>query len=491
MLRRYSLLLSSAAGILALLVIYTYVHRAASERQHPPKPVKRIAAGLQATATAFQWKKDDPQTNCPVVRVTASSYEAIEEPSTFELTDMRLRLYNKGCSWYTYVQTAKAEFDERSEVMTSKGDAQIIMKVPADNEPDDQKATANLVHVRTSAIRYETKSGKVDTNAPASFQFANGNGHSVGADYDPTTHNLHMKSHVSLDWLGHGPAANAMHIEAGELRYEENTGKVYLSPWSRLTRNATIINAANSEVTLDGGVLQQVDAFDATGTNEQDGRHVEYGAKKMVALFNDDGDMTQVTAEPDARLLSTAAASKTSVTANKAVLQFDIEPEIVNGEEHHNSILHKAFATGSAVVDSSPVPQPGGNPADTRILRSESIEIEMKPGGREIQSLRTDAPGQLEFKPNQPDRAHRWMNGDRIQIAYGEANAIDLFHATKVTTRTEKPLPAGRRIGKDGKPAPPPPPALTSSDELTAKFAPHGNELSTLEQKGIFVTKKG
>jgi lipopolysaccharide export system protein LptA len=234
-----------------------------------------------------------------------------------------------------------------------------------------------------------------------------------------------------------------------------------------------------------------VDAFNATGTNEQAGRHVDYGAKKMVALFNDDGDMTQITAEPESRLLSTVAASKTSVTANKAVLQFNVEPEMVNGEERHNSILHHAFATGNAVVDSSPVPVPNVKPADTRILRSDSIEIEMKPGGREIQALRTNAPGQLEFKPNQSDRPHRWMDGDRIQIAYGDANAVDSFHATKATTRTEKPLPADKRTGKDGKPAPPPPPALTSSDELTAKFAPRGNELSTLEQTGNFHYEEG
>jgi lipopolysaccharide export system protein LptA len=490
MLRRYSLLLSSAVALLALFVAYTYVHRAASERQHPPKPVTRIPPGLQATATTFRWGKDDPQTNCPIVRATAASYEAVQEPSTFELSDMRLRLYNKGCSWYTYVQTAKAEFDEWSGVMTSKGDALIIMKVPAGKEPEDQQATANLVHVRTSGIHYETKSGKVDTNAPAAFQFANGSGHSVGADYDPITHNLHMKSQVSLDWLGHGPPANAMHIEAGELRYIEDKGKVYLSPWSRLKRHNTVINAAASEVTLNDGVLQQVDSFDAIGTDEEENRHVQYGAKKMVALFNDDGDMTQITAEPEAHLLSTGAASKTSVTANKAVLQFDIQPETVNGEERHSSILHQAVATGNAVVDSSPV-QAGVNPADTRILRSQSIQMEMKPGGRDIQSLRTDAPGQLEFKPNQPDRAHRWMDGDRIQIAYADGNAIDSFHATKVTTRTQKPLPPDKRTGKDGKPAPPLPPALTWSDELTAKFAPNSNDLAQLEQKGNFRYEEG
>jgi lipopolysaccharide export system protein LptA len=491
MLRRYSLLLSSAAVLLALFVTYTYVHRAARDRQHAPKEVTRIPAGLQATGTTYKWGKDDPETNCPIVRATAKSFEAVQDPSTFQLTDMQLRLYNKGCSSYTYVQTSKADFDESSGLMTSKGDVLIIMKVPTDKQPDDQQATEKLIHIRTSGVRYETKSGKVDTNAPAAFQFANGNGKAVGADYDPNTHDLHMKSQVALDWVGKGAAADAMHIEAGELRYDETKGKVYLWPWSRLKRHSTVINAAASEVTLDQGVLQRVDSLDATGTDDEETRHVEYGAKTMVALFNDDGDMTQITAQPEARLLSTDAASKTSMTANQAVLQFDIQPETVNGEERHNSLLHRAVATGNAIVDSSPVPREHVKPSDTRILRSESIEILMKPGGREIQALSTNAPAELEFKPNQPDRAHRWMNGERIQIAYGDANSVDAFRATKASTRTEKPIAAERRVGKDGKPAPPPPPALTWSDELSAKFVPGSNDLATLEQDGNFRYEEG
>jgi lipopolysaccharide export system protein LptA len=179
------------------------------------------------------------------------------------------------------------------------------------------------------------------------------------------------------------------------------------------------------------------------------------------------------------------------VHAHEAVLNFSIEAENVNGEERHSSILHEAFAKGDAIVDSSPVTQPGVKPADTRILRSQSIEMLMKAGGKEIESLRTDGPGQLEFKPNQPDRAHRWMDGDRIQIAYGAQNAIDSFRATNAKTRTEKPTPPEKRVGKDGKPAPPLPPALTSSDQLTAKFAPLTNELATLEQAGHFQYEEG
>lgn len=487
--RRLSVLLSSAAIILAFLVAYTYVRRSSRDRKNEPKPPARIDTGLQATATKWHWGKDDPQTNCPIVRTVADSFRAIHEPATFELKDMQLKLFNKGCSSYTYVQTAQSEFNVSTGVMTSKGDVLIIMDVPAAKEPDDKAVAKNNVHVRTSGVRYETKSGKADTDQPAQFQFANGRGQAVGTDYDPNTHQLHMKSQVSLDWIGKGPIQNAMHIEAGQLRYEEKSEKIYLWPWSKLKRNNTVINAANSEVTLVDGVLHEVDSLQAVGTDDEENRQVQYGADKLIALFNDDGDMTQITGEPNARLVSRNASSKTQVTANRAILKFDIKTVSANGATHDSSILHEAFGQGNAVVESAPIPQPHVPPGDTRILRSESIAILMKPGGQEIQSLRTDAPGQLEFKPNQPSRSHRWMDGNTIRVIYGAANSVDSFYATKVKTRTEKPLAAGKP-GKDGKLAPPPP-SFTWSDELVAKFAPKTNDLATMEQTGHFRYEEG
>jgi lipopolysaccharide export system protein LptA len=211
----------------------------------------------------------------------------------------------------------------------------------------------------------------------------------------------------------------------------------------------------------------------------------------VISQFNDQGDLTGIIAEPNAHLTSESASSKTSVTAQKAVLHFDIQTEMVNGEPRNNSILHDAIASGNAVVESSPVPQPNKAPADTRILRSQQIVIAMKPGGREIASLTTNTPGEFEIKPNQPNRSHRWLDGETIRVVYGDANSVDSFHATKASTRTQKPLTAKERAGKDENSARPRPPALTWSDELDARFTPKSSDLASLVQKGNFRYQEG
>lgn len=485
--RRFSVFLACAALVLAGLVAYTYARRAEKERRQEPKPPAPIDDRYDATATAWHWEKDDPQTNCPIVKAEASSFVALHDPSVFQLEDVKLRLYNNGCSSYTYVQSGKAEFNTASGLMSSDGDVSIIMNVPSDRAPD-AKENSDLVHIRSKGVKYETKTGKVDTDQPAAFQFAHGNGTSVGVDYDPTTHLLHMKSQVALNWFGKGPPENAMHISAGDVVYDEINGKIYLTPWSKLQRGSTTILGARSEVTLNNGILQEVDAANASGTDDEESRHVTFGADKLIALFNDEGDMTQMTGEPNARLSSTNDASKTVVTSRRAELHFDIASKTTNGQERHDSILHEAFARGNAVVESIPLPQPGVELADTRILRSQAIDLTMRPGGRDIESMRTGAAGQIEFKPNRPGAVHRTLDADNIRIVYGEANALESFHGSHARTRTDKPATGEK---KDGKPVPAPPPSFTWSDELLAKFAPKTNQMATLEQKGHFRYEEG
>ena len=483
--RRLSVLLACAAIVIASLVGWTYFRNLKRERRDQTAP-RILSNNTDALATAWHWQKDDPQTNCPVVRVDSRTFRAIHDPQLFQLEDVKLRLYNKGCSSYTFVQSGRAQFDTWTGVLTSPGDVSILMEVPADKDPNDEAATRKLVRVQTSGVTYETKTGRVTTDQPAAFQLAQGHGSSVGAEYDPNSRLLAMKSQASVDLISNGPAGSGMHIEAGHLEYEESKGRIHLSPWSKLKKGSTTIVGARSEITLLGRVLHQVDTVDAIGTDQEPTRHVEYSADKLTALFDDGGAMTQITATNHARLKSTDGVSQTTVNANVAELHFKVAEKAVNGQEHDVSILQEVFARGNGVLESAPIPQPKAQLADTRILKSDSIELKMRPDGREIESMRTDAPGQLEFKPNSPGKPHRSLDANRIWMTYGDKNALEGFVATQAKTRTDKPP-----VPQAGKKPVAPPPSFTWSDQLNAKFAPGGNQLSTLEQNGNFRYEEG
>ncbi len=492
--RRISLLLAVAAVLLAAVVGYTFRLRYQRDAARKVLPAPEIAAALEAVANqGWHYEKDDPQTNRPITKVLAKSAQIVKDPYTFELRDMALRLYAKDGTSYTYVKTDKALFDEGSGVMKSQGPVFIIMNVPAAQDAENAKLVENRVHVETSGITYQTKTGVATTDQPATFKFSAGNGSGVGLEYNPNTHALHIKSKVSLNWVGNGPAENKLHVEAGDLVYKELEQKIYLSPWSKLQRQTTTINAKNSVVTVSDGVLQQVISDNAAGTDDRDGRKVDYSADKMTGLFDENGTLVNIVGENHAKIVSNGQGASTTVTGDRADLRFTADQkQLPDGTVKNDSVLHLVLADGHANAISVPQPQPGVQTPETRILRSEHIVLEMKPDGKDIQEIRTPTQGQLEFKPNRAEQSHRILNASRLRILYGEGSYVDKFLGWDVATQTEKPVDQAKAAKLvNGKPAGPPSPALTWSDTMVAQFKANSNEIATIEQNGHFRYREG
>ncbi len=490
--RRISVFLAVAVLLLTAGVGYTYKLRLDEARRRHVAPVPQIKTGYDGVArSGWRYQKDDPQTGKPLVRVDADSFEGTHDPSTFALVAVKLRLFDKSAGSYTYVKADKALFDEGSGLLKSDGPVYIVMNVPAGDNAEDPKAAEKRVRITTSGVVYETKTGKASTDQPAAFIFPDGGGKAVGAEYDPNTKILHLKSAIALDWVGKGPAESKMHIESGDLVYKEAEQKIYLSPWSKMQRQTTVIQAQNSVVTLQDGVLHQIDAEHPVGTDDRDDRHTDYSAEKMTALFDEDGNLVRIVGDKNARVVEAQPGSRTVITGDKADLRFALAVKERSGTAVNDSQLHLVLADGHAVAESTPLPQPGVKLAETRILRSEHIELEMKPGGQDVQEIRAPSQAQLEFKPNSPDQSHRILDASRLRVIYGAGSYVDTFLAWNAVTHTDraestlKPV-----IGKDGKPEPPPP-ALTWSDEMTAKFTPGTNQIATIDQKGNFRYEEG
>ncbi len=496
--RRYSLLLGVALVVISILVGYTLKLRLDSARRQRVNPAPAMKTGLEGLApSGWQYKKDDPQTNKPVVRVDAEAFEGTHDPSTFELKKVRLRLYDKKGSSYTYVQSDRALFDEGTGVLKSEGAVYIVINVPIDRNAEDPKEAARRVRVTTTGVTYETRTGKAQTNAPASFIFTEGDGKAIGADYDPNTKNLHLKANVSLDWIGKGPVNKKMHIETHDLVYKEAEQKIYLSPWSRMTRQSTTINARDTLVILQDGYLHQIEGDHGMGRDKRVGREKRedretgYSANKMTALFDDNGQLVQIIGDGDARVESSQPGAHTVLTGARADLRFALETKQVGKEPVTDSQLHLVMADGHSVAESTPLPQPGVKLAETRILKSEHIELEMKPGGKDLQEIRTSSAAQLEFKPNRPEQSHRTVDGSHLRVLYGAGSYVDTLLAWNAVTHTDKAAALAKpKLGKDGKPIPPCP-ALTWSDLMTVKFAQNSNQVATIDQSGNFRYEEG
>jgi lipopolysaccharide export system protein LptA len=459
------------AAILAILVAVgaTYLKSKASYDQNAPTAPPPLDLTLDAQSQTWHTGKFDKENGRPIWKLRAKTARELKNPPVTQLEGVELELYDKEAAQYDLIKSAKAQFDANKKTMFSDGQVDIDLNIPVEGP-----AHGHQVKIHTSGVTFESETGHATTDRKTLFEFDQGGGSSIGADYDPQIRELHMHSQVVLDWQGKTADSVPMHIESGEAYYKEKESKVILLPWSKLKRDTLTMEGAMSVVTLEEGEVREAMLMQGHGTRDDGDRQVEFGADRLDLHFVDGMVVDKIAGEHNGRLVSNAQTMKTTVTGDHLDLAFDTS--------NKDSTLTGVIATGNGKAEAVPLPRPDKEIAETRVLHSDTIRLKMKQGGKDIDAVETAGPGTLDFLPNRPGQPKRWMKGDRIWIAYGTENRIQSFKSINVSTRTDKPALPNQ---------PPPPPAFTESRELFATFDPKTSDLARMEQKTDFRYHEG
>ncbi|HUP02653.1 MAG TPA: LPS export ABC transporter periplasmic protein LptC, partial [Bryobacteraceae bacterium] len=469
------LLLAAIAAILASVVVTYRAKKREMGAEAPSRPAP-LPTGTSSSAANY--------THCQTVGnhttycIEASDMRERKDSGRADLKDVRLKLYNRDDSAFDLVTSDAATLTTSDNRFCSDGAVNITLGEPVAGAP-----VHALTSIQSSGICVDSVSGKADTDQPSTFQFQNGDGSATGASYDPSTGELVMKSNVEVHWRGKTPGAKPMKIEAGSLTYHEAESQIQLEPWGRLTRDNTVVEGQDAVVHLkesqtDDGksrfVLHEVDAKMAHGMDSYPTRKLQYSAGEMTVGFDDDGVVQNITGHSNAQVTSTSDTTTTSVKAN------DVRMDFSTGDG--DSVLQHVTATGNAVVDSKPLPAPGRAVGENERLSSQSVEMKMRDGGKDIESVVTHSPGTLEFLPNTPEQRHRIITGNDMTIAYGDRSRIQSFRTTNAATRTDPTAEERKRNRKT---------STTTSRNLAAVFDPKTGKVSSIEQDGDFAYDEG
>lgn len=460
-------LLPLAIVLIVVAVGALYFDRMAEIARNAPARPDPLSSALEGRAS--DWCHTEFDGDLPRVRICAAENEQLKDPPRVDLRGVVIQLYHDNASEFDLVESDAAQFDMEGKKFYSDGAVEITLGVPADVPPQEAPA-GRLLKIRTSGVEFSSETGRATTTRAVAFEFDQGGGSAVGANYDPDTRELRLLSEVKLDWRGRpDDESEPMHIESGEAWYIEREGKVLLYPWSRLERGALRMEGGTSEIFLEEGVIRRAEVEAGRGSQADARRNVEFGAGHLSLQFDDSMQMEQVHGESSARLASKSRGSRTTVTSDRLDLEF--EPD------ESETQLRSARATGGSRVEAVPAAvSAGAEVPDTRVLKSDVIRLAMRDGGQEIDRVETDGPGTLEFLPNRPGQPVRSLEGGRIWIDYGAENRIRRFRATNANTRTER---QNR------------PPMLTHSQELIAYFDAATGILSRLEQNTDFRYEEG
>jgi len=458
-------------AILAILggVATTYRLQSRTLREQAPAKPRALPATMNSMAQDWTWIQTDHERT--VCRITAKDARQAKDANLLELQGVQLWLPSQHGDTHDLVHSDHAVYNQSDKRLYSDGDVDITLAVPNEGEPKH-----TLVSIHSSGVTFDSGTGKASTDRATAFTFENGTGKAVGASYDPSTHELHMSSQAELDWNAPGPHAKPMKIEAGEVLHREDAATIWLSPWARLTRENTVVEAANTVITLEDRVVHHIEAVNAHGVDSYPSRKLQYGADKLTVNYGEDGEVHDIVGEGHARLSSESEGYQVNATGDRVDMEFE--------DNHGESVLSKALVNGNGFLESKPLPVPGHDIAETRILRSQIIAIAMRPGGREIDTMETHTPGTLEFLPNRAGQRHRKFTGDHMWIGYGAGNRVQSFRAVNCRTESDPP-PATKPGAAKG------PETITVSKNATATFDPKTNQLTRMEQWDDFSYEEG
>jgi lipopolysaccharide export system protein LptA len=443
-------------------------------REQAPSQPAALPTDLNSSARHWHFTDTDLKTNSVIAEIDAEDFRQVKDSDRVDLKNVTISIPNKDDATNDVVKSAAAAFFSSDHHLYSEGEVEITLRVPKDGPP-----TRTLVSIKSSGVNFDSETYRAETDRPSTFTFQNGDGHSTGATYDPNTHELHMNNDVEVDWNPPGPNAKPIRIETQRLSYHEAASQIWLNPWGRLTRENTVVEGNDVTVYLqsdDAGhkIIRKIETTHAHGTDDYPNRKLAYSADYLLVDYDDDGLVRKITGSTAARLVSTSEASETTVTADRVEMDFE--------SENKQSVLSHVTCLGHGQVTSKPLPVPGRQLSETDVLRSENIEMKMRPGGREIETVVTRTPGVLEFLPNLPTQRHRTLNGNDLVIAYGPQNRIQSFRAGAVTTRTD-PTAEERQRNRTF--------SITTSRDLLAHFDPQSSHLSSMEQTGDFAYDEG
>ena len=472
------LLLVAIAVILAGVGLKYRALQHKMRAQAPPKPMA-LPSDLQSLNQDFHWVQKGSGDPCARVEVAAHETKAVRDSQHVNLADVKLKLFNKACTSYDLVQSDAATLFQNDHRMYSEGAVKITLNMPAQGQPE-----RTPVSVESSGVTFDTDTGRAETDKPTHFTFEHGDGLAVGAIYDPTDRHLELKTAVVVNWRPIGPNAKPMKIEAGNLVYRETTSEVFLTPWGRMERGGTTMDGENVVihllVTNDGKTVHhtvhQILSEHAHGTEIDDvhKRKLHYSADHVVVDYGATGLVQAIGAQGNARLVSTAETAETTVTGDRVEMAFTVQEK--------ESSLARVVADGHGEVLAKPLPAPGRELGETHILRSNSLEMRMRPGGREIETVSTHSAGTLEFQPNLPAQHHRVLDGSLMTIFYGPANRLQQFNVNDAKTRTAPTADEKKRNRAV---------ITTASKGLVAHFDPATGKMTSTDQFGAFTYNEG
>jgi lipopolysaccharide export system protein LptA len=195
----------AGAIIVAVLLVAGGFFYARHRVQNALKQIpEKIGLEIKQSATGFTVSKSEQGRT--LFTIQASKAVQFKQGGRAELHDVQITLYGSDSSRFDQIRGTDFEYDQLSGDVTAQGEVQIDLGAnpqgllnPDQSQPKELK---NPIHLKTSGLVFNQKTGDARTRERVDFGLPQGSGSAVGVSYAARTNALTLESQVNLAFTG-------------------------------------------------------------------------------------------------------------------------------------------------------------------------------------------------------------------------------------------------------------------------------------------------
>lgn len=409
---------------------------------------------IDAQAESWRWTQSTGDSTH--IEVSAEDFARGSDGRQTDLRGVTLRIFHEDTGKHDRVESGTMQLLEDGKLF-SQGETVIAVGITDSGDgPDPVVAT-------TSGVTFDPSSNRARTDQPVHYEFGDGNGESLGAEYDAGTGTLTMLREVRLDRLDASRVEIRSRIRAGRLLFTEQGARIEVLNGARVERAGQWMQFDYGTVGLVDGRISRVEAFQVHGSDSTLGETGKFVARRMESEFGADGELLRSVGQGAAKYSMADDSTEVDLRGDEIKLFYGAVRS--NGR----SSPERVEALGNARIQTDLAGEGMRN-----ILQAEGLRVNLDAESAEIESVETLSRGQLDQGPLAGPWPSRSLDAGFIRLQYGPGKRIETLAANGATRLVQS---SGEGDATQ---------LSTASDSLEASFDPQTAGMAELRQTGKF-----
>jgi lipopolysaccharide export system protein LptA len=436
------------AGLLVVILIGFFAY-ARYRLHHFEKDLPgRLGVNIQQTANGYTYSQSSK--GHTLFTVHASRLVQYKQRGNATLHDVSITLYGPaGSNRVDKIYGADFDYDAKNQVISAQG----IVNIDLQGFGIGSMSPQNRIHVTTSGLVFNQKTGQADTSQHTEFEFPKASGSSTGAHYNSKTGVLILDSQVELTTTANSNPAvvRASHAQIvrdsnqafllnPQTEYQSENGSADTAIVDfRQDGSAQSINAQGDVriVTQDGAVLTASNALTQLDekshpTQTDVGGGVNFTSKTTdesmhgtavsgTLTFGNDSRLKHAQFRDDVSFVDQVSrlANDPDGAASRQIQASKLDVDFIPSPDDKKAIPQKALATGNASVNLHTVPSKG--PQLLTTIGGDQLLALFTADGRAIRQL--NGAGHTKIVDVAKDGSINTSSGDRLEVTFNTSPA--------------------------------------------------------------------